>query len=335
MADMNQLNMILAHFYARIESGKSLSELRLDDRFIQHTSLGRNRIYKKVHIGLKSGKTFSESLSGIKGVPAFVSEIIEKGEKTGNLAASLKIVLNHSSIFGSYTYHLRKIVTYVSAILIVLLALLIYYSILFTNIQAGMVDNLPIQVPKYYQLFYVLSQKQFFAGIGAVFTVLIVFLFKTDLTGMIIRHTPFLKKNYFRILSLEFGMMMDHHLSLDTPLDDALHSASKSIRDKTLKKVLDRSILKSKGGNSISNAMFSEPILSKMDIVNTIKLGDNSGNIKELIKELNKLLHDYLSENLDRDMQNFFRWCVAGSGILVGIGIVYIFSAIIFTYSLI
>ena len=332
------LDMILAHLYARVMNNMPLMAGSEEESFSEISSLGKRHLYKKIRLELERGKTLSEALSSVKGFPSFLLKIIQRGEDSGNLATALKIVLDHYPIFARFRFHMRSIYSYISVILIFLLAFLIYFSYIFTNTYTTVLGNTSPGFPAMYRLFFLASNPYFIAffAVAVIAAYLLVrYVLKIDLIDYIIRRTPVMNRNYFRVLSLELGTLYNYNLELGLPHHRALAEAIEGLGKDRTSHSLKRVLSLVENGESLSSALASETLLADMPALDFIGLGEGTGKPRELITELNQFLHKYLSVNLDKEMQNLFRWCIGACGILVGIGVVYVFSAILSYYSLI
>jgi len=337
MAHSAGLDMILAHLYTRTRNNMPLMAGPEEKRFSEISSLGKRHLYKKIRLELERGKTLSEALSSVKGFPLFLLKIIQKGEDSGNLATALKIVLDHYPVFARFRFHMRSIYAYISVILIFLAAFLIYFSYIFTNTHTTILGNTSPCIPAMYRLFFFVSNSYFLAFfvVAVIAAYLIVrYVLKIDLIDCVTRRTPVMNRNYFRVLSLELGTMYGYNLELGLPHHRALAEAVEGLGKGRTSHSLKRVLSLVENGESLSSALASETLLADMPALDFIGLGEGTGKPRELITELNQFLHKYLSVNLDKEMQNLFRWCIGACGILVGIGVVYVFSAIIYSYSL-
>jgi len=337
MAHSAGLDMILAHLYARARNNMPLMAGPEEESFSKISSLGKRHLYKKIRLELKRGKTLSEALSSVKGFPLFLLKIIQRGEDSGNLATALKIVLDYYPVFARFRFHMRTIYAYISVTLIFLLAFLIYFSYIFTNTYTTALGNATPDLPALFRLFFLAANPYFIAffAVAVIATYLLVrYVLKIDLIDCVIRRTPVMNRNYFRVLSLELGTMYGYNLELGLPHHRALTEAVEGLAKGRTSHSLRRVLSLIENGESLSSALASETLLADMPALDFIGLGEGTGKPRELITELNQFLHKYLSVNLDKEMQNLFRWCIGACGILVGIGVVYVFSAIIYSYSL-
>lgn len=338
MTDIKGLDMILAHLYARARNNMPLMEGPEEEGLPEASSLGKQPLYKEIKLKLGRGKSLSGALSSVKGFPPFFLKIIKRGEDSGDLAKALRIILDHYPVFTRFKFHMRTIYTYLSVTLIFLLAFMIYFSFLFTETHKIVLDSAIPDIPVLFRLFFPVSNHYFiaffaFAVISAL--VLVRYVLKIDLIELIIRRTPIMNRNYFRVLSLELGTAYHYNLELGLPPHQALAEAAeglgKAAASHSLKKVL--SLVEN--GEPLSGAVPSESVLANMPTIGVIGLGEATGKPRELIKEMNEFLHKYLSANMEKEMQNLFRWCVVACGILVGTGVVFVFSAIIYSYTLV
>ena len=337
MAHSAGLDMILAHLYARARNNMPLMAGPEEESFSEISSLGKHHLYKKIRLELKRGKTLSEALYSVKGFPSFFLKIIQRGEDSGNLATALKIVLDHYPVFARFKFHMRTIYAYISVTLIFLLAFLMYFSYIFTNTYTTVLGNATPDLPALFRLFFLASSPYFIAFFAlAVIAAFVVvrYVLKIDLIDCVIRRTPVMNRNYFRVLSLELGTIYDYNLELGLPPHRALAEAVEGLGKGKASHSLKRVLSLVENGESLSSALASETLLADMPALDFIGLGEGTGKPRELITELNQFLHRYLTANLDKEMQNLFRWCIVACGILVGIGVVYVFSAIIYSYSM-
>ena len=331
------LDMILAHLYTRAMNNMPLMTGPEEESFSEISNLGKHPLYKKIRLELKRGKTLSEALSSVKGFPSFLLKIIQRGDDSGNLATALKIVLDHYPVFARFRFHMRSIYAYISVILIFLAVFLIYFSYIFTNTYTTVLGNTSPGLPAMYRLFFLVSNPYFIAffAVAVIAAYLLMrYVLKIDLIDCVIRRTPVMNRNYFRVLSLELGTMYGYNLELGLPHHRALAEAVEGLGKGRTSHSLKRVLSLVENGESLSSALASETLLADMPALDFIGLGEGTGKPRELITELNQFLHKYLSVNLDKEMQNLFRWCIGACGILVGIGVVYVFSAIIYSYSL-
>lgn len=333
MARIKGLDIILTHLYSRAKNNLPLVGGPEEEIFSKISSLGKNPLYKKIKLGMERGKSLSETLSIIKGFPPFFLQIIKRGEDSGNLAKALKIVLDHFSIFTRFKFHIWTIYTYVFAILLLFLAFVCYYSHLFVKVHAIASEHSPTYIPDLFRPFFIASNQYFIVFVVFLIIVLLVLALKRNLIDFFIKRTPVMSRNYFRILSLELGTICSYNLELGLPLNVALAKAVEGVGDKKIYRSLKKMLLLIEKGEPFSKAMSTEPILKNMPVINVMGLGEATGKGLELINELNNLLHQHLANNLDRDMRNLFRWCVVFCGILVGAGTIYVFNAILSTYS--
>ena len=337
MAHIAGLEVILAHLHARARNNMPLMAGPEEESFSEVSSLGKHPLYKKIKVELERGRSLSGALSSVKGFPSFFLKIIKRGEDCGDLTKALKTILDHYPVFTRFKFHMRTIYSYISVTLIFLLAFIIYFSYLFAETHVIVLGNAIPDIPALFRLFFLVSNQYFIAFLAFVVItafVIVRYVFKIDLIDLIIRRTPVMRRNYFRVLSLELGTIYNYNLELGLPPHRALAEAVEGLVKGEISHSLKKALSLVQNGNSLSSALASESVLANMPATNVIGLGEATGKSHELIKEMNEFLHAYLSANLDKEMQNLFRWCVVACGILVGIGVVYVFSAIIYSYTL-
>jgi type II secretory pathway component PulF len=337
VTDIAGLDTILAYLYARTRNNMPLMAGPEEESFSEVSSLEKHPLYKKIKLALQRGKSLSGALSSVKGFPPFFLKIIKRGEDYGDLTRALEIVLDHYPVFTRFKFQIRAIYTYISVTLIFLLAFIIYFSYIFKETQMIVLGNAIPDIPVLFRLFFLVSNQYFiafFAFVVITAFVIVRHVCKVDLIDLIIRRTPVIKRNYFRVLSLELGTIYNYNLELGHPPHRALAEAVEGLVRGKISHSLKKVVSLVQNGYSLSSALASESILANMPAIDVIGLGEATGKPRELIKEMNEFLHKYLSANLDKEMQNLFRWCVVACGILVGIGVVYVFSAIIYSYTL-
>jgi type II secretory pathway component PulF len=338
MYDTAGLEVILTHFFNRIKENMPLTPGPEEEALFKVSSLGRNPLYQKTKKELQKGKSLSDALSSVRGLPPFFLKVIKRGEASGNLAKALKIVLEHYPVFARLKFHMYTVYAYVSVTLVFLLAFIVFFSFMFCETYSIALTHTMPEVPTLFRLLFLISNPYFivFFTLAVIAGFAIVrYGLRTDVSGLIIRHTPVIKQNYSRILSLEIGTMYHYNLELGLPPQQALAEAVKGLGKGEISHSLKRTLAMIEEGQSLRGALASESALAGIPAIDVIALGEATGKAQELVEELIEFLHKYLSANLDKEMQNLFRWCVVACGVFVGIGIVYVFSAIIYSYSFI
>lgn len=338
MTDIKGLNMILAHLYARAKNNRPLMAGPEEESFSEVSSLGKHPLYKKVKLELERGRSLSDALSAVKGFPPFFRKIIKRGEDSGDLTKALEIILDHYPVLTRFKFHMRTIYTYLSITLIFLLAFIVYFSYIFTETHMIVSDSAVPDIPVLFRLFFLISNHYFTAFLAlAIIIAFIVmrFALKIDLIDLVIRRTPIMNRNYFRVLSLELGTTYNYNLELGLPPHGALVDAVEGLGKRGVSHSLKKVLSLAENGEPFSAAVTSESVLANMTAIDFIGLGEATGKPRKLIKEMNEFLHRYLSSNLEEEMQSLFRWCVVACGILVGTGVAFVFSAIIYSYALV
>ena len=335
MPGKREIEAALAHLFARAQMELPLTGP--DEQVIETaSSLKKNRVYRQIRRVMERGGSLSEALADVKGLPAFSLQAIRQGERAGRQAAAMKMVMDHYPVHYQFQHHVRWIYAYVLAVVISLAAFLLLYAhyvlpMILLSAELGGFGDVSARYGWLNLFRNPITNVVLVAG--AVLLILTIhFRFPMDVLGALIRKVPILRPAFFKVVSLELGLLFRNGLALGMTDEQALEKAADGIGDKVIRRALKQAVQEVRNGETLSKALVSKPILKALPAVEAIRLGTLSGRIGELLQEQSSFLMEYLDENMEKEMALLLKSCVVMCGVLVGACVFYAFKMVVSAY---
>ncbi len=263
---------------------------------------------------LKGGKSFSDILDEGKKFYNFKGfiPIIKMGEKTGNLGGSfLQISLNlerwikiKNEIVNALIYPFLLICTSLVAIYI----MLVYVIPRFEGIVKSFKVVLPFHTLILFKLSIFLNNNQQIILVTGILILLLVLIFirnsnfkrfLNELTYKI----PVVKNIKFSSESIHFLSSFSNLLSGGVPILESINLASESFTSEEIRNILRKVSLSLRKGELLADSIKEAGIFPEI-IPNMLRVGEESGNLPEVLNELYNLFSERYLKKTKR-LMNF------------------------------
>lgn len=295
--------------YFYIKSGFTIDKsFELLQRSIKESDF--NMIITYIYEDIKKGKSFSEALAANKNnyFNDFIISIIKSGELSGKLENSLKLIKdylkNNYKVYNKITSSMIYPLFVVSVSLIILFVLMLF---VIPSVSV-MFEKADINLPLLTRL--VLSASNFLINYFyflLVFVILFVLFFikyvkKSKLFFKFISYIklkiPVYKNIYLTEILYKFSNSLGSLLSHGVDIITALKVGRDIINNYYYSKYLNNAITDFKGGEKLSSLM------NKYDLFNsnfneTIKLGEESGQLSSILTDVSEYYKDELNDGLE------------------------------------
>lgn len=254
------------------------------------------RFLRETYNGILEGKQLSDMLVPQYGFDPEVQMQIKSGEKSGNIASSIKAIVERMTREGGTKSMVLKQLSYPIIVVIIMIGV-VYYIL--TNVIPGLTEILVEtggELPKI--TIFLINASEFaqvnglkIIGTLAFFVFLLIYFKKKEYTGYYIDKV-FLKIPVFgeviKLSSLSrYFYIASNMLSGDIPLVTALEVASKAIPNKYMKKRLGSFYTEIKKQGTPLDILMSNfnPTSEYADLVNT---GLSTGRIEEIFEKISQ-----------------------------------------------
>lgn len=322
-----------------IEAGMSLVpalEVLISDN-------NNNKYFTLVLTNIKSnieeGKSLSDSLRLFPDIfDESYTSIVQAGEESGQLTE----VLNNLADKFKRDFELRKQITgalfYPGIILSVLVVVGIVMMIVVVPKVINVFDKLNVKLPITTRILIgitnILTFNYILTIVGFLLFItggILLFRSKTGNKILIFLKTKLpIIKNVARTVDLaRLTSTLSILLKAGVPIERALEITAQIITDKDLKKVLEESLDKIKGGTSIAQSLASKDKVIPEIMLRIIDIGEKTGNLEKVLKTLNQSFDDDVKDKLKtiatliEPMMMIFVGIVVGGFVISIIGPIY------------
>ena len=326
---------VLSHYYAKSVNGIPFAADSNEKGFSLNRGLTNGPLYKSINQRLERGESLYSAFSAEKGIPDQLLNILKKGEETGNVTTALGTILEMIPTYNVFRFHVYGIISYLLLTTAVFIVAIIYYSRSFTEVISYIPPYVTFEIPFIFKPLLLLSNSTFIGIlilVAAVSLISIKFFYGQELLNILLRVMPMIKQNYFRLLSIEIATNCIHSMKMGFTTEKALQESVEGLQDKTICESFKSALASVSNGTSLSGALASQNVLSSLPVISALRLGDKSGKTLDLLKEQKAFLQEYLDNNLEDEMKQLFALSILTLGMILGAGIIYIFSSIFFTY---
>ena len=285
------------------------------------------RILSDMAKDVQIGKSISETMEKNPTIfgPLYVN-MIRVGESGGNLDKSIDYLVGYLKRDYELLKKTKGAMTYPIVVFFVLILVVI---IMFTFILPKLTDTfveldveLPLLTRGLIALVDGFSSYSYIIFPGLILLIFLARMFFKSTSGRATIHkfnitAPLIKKATLRLNLSRFTLTLSSLLNSGMPIVEALNICGKSMTNDYYSKAILDSAKKVKGGMPLSDALKKFPDLFPNLTVQMIRVGEESGTMDNILKELNS----FYEEELDQFVKNL-------SSIIEPIMVVFIGSVV-------
>lgn len=281
-------------------------------------------ILEKVLKGIREGKTIAQAFSEASFLNPLIISMISAGEAIGKISSAFENIADYYRFQIQLKSELKNAITYpiflVIASIITIFVIFRFILPRFFNLFAELTLPLPAKI------LYFLGKVLSFLNWYIFLAILIIFLVLKK--ALVIEEVKkrinplILKGPIFRdlILNLDysrFSYSMYSMLKSGVDFVDSLYLSKNVVLNKELKRFFESSILEIKKGRSIAE-VFRESRLISPVFYNMIKVGEESGNLKEIFWELHSMYEENFKNRVKRLLSLAEPVIITLTGLLIG-----------------
>lgn len=281
-------------------------------------------ILEKVLKGIREGKTIAQAFSEASFLNPLIISMISAGEAIGKISSAFENIADYYRFQIQFKSELKNAITYpiflVIASIITIFVIFRFILPRFFNLFAELTLPLPAKI------LYFLGKVLSFLNWYIFLAILIIFLVLKK--ALVIEEVKkrinplILKGPIFRdlILNLDysrFSYSMYSMLKSGVDFVDSLYLSKNVVLNKELKRFFESSILEIKKGRSIAE-VFRESRLISPVFYNMIKVGEESGNLKEIFWELHSMYEENFKNRVKRLLSLAEPVIITLTGLLIG-----------------
>lgn len=291
--DLKEISVFCRQFSIIISSGISIANgLAIVKQQIQNKNLKYilDQVYKEV----EKGKDLSEAMSMHKEFPNMLLHMVKIGEATG----TLPIVLGNMADFYNKQYKqkqkIKQALTYPSIVAFVSVGVILFLIIKIVPLFADMFEKLQAgTLPASTRVLMFISgvMTNYWYIIVGVLLVMVIFLekfyksrstsYKHDMNKL---KWPIYGGLNKRILTSRFASTLGILIGSGISIIDSFIIAEQVIDNLVIKKAIHESAEEIKKGEGIADSLKNKNLFPDM-LIEMIKIGEESGNLKELLQE--------------------------------------------------
>ncbi len=210
--------------------------------------LGKNPVAKDIHSGLSSGLGVADSFGRSNSFNQYEMDLIESGEKSGNLEAAFKGILDlqhfknelRSRILSVSIYPLLVLVTALGTVIFMVGYIIPSFQEVFNQSQG----DLPELTKLIFELSNVLEAwlSSFSFWLGVIFLLVFFFLYRAQLGDIMLLvgfSIPSIRTRIISLIRFSFFSIMAVQLNAGIPFVQALEQSKKFLMVKSLRNKLD------------------------------------------------------------------------------------------------
>ncbi len=286
---------------------------------------------KEIGIEVQKGSSFASSMKETDMYPKLMVNMLESGELTGNLDEIFETLSEHYSKESKINKKIMNAMMYpiiLTGVMVISLNLIFMFLIpIFVDMLAGM--ELPLST----RILITLSNmtKKYWYLIISATTVIIISIKKyiksnggkKNLDELIFK-LPLLKKPTITIATSRFTRTLSTLLKNGIPLITALETSANVTNNEVIKEGIKDVVTKIKKGRSLSIAIKELEIFPPM-VISMMSIGEESGNLEELLSRTADFYDDELETALQRLVSLLEPVLIVVMGVIVGFIMVSIF----------
>lgn len=266
-------------------------------------------VTQSLYDSVKEGKMLSEAMERHPKVFDSISvNLVRMGEQTGNLQLAFRNIYNN--IKWSYEMK-RKTIKAIRYPLFSLFVMLLVATIMLKVVVpkvTGFIMEQGITIPTYTTALIKTSeffQNYFFRiGIGlVVFYIFLKILSKIKFVGLIVDnlklHTPVFGDLITKLEMSRFTKFFGVTFASGIPILDCLRISGSVVKNKAIKKEVDRIKQLVTDGMSVSNALSTSSYFPNM-VVRMFKIGEESGNITESMDNIQYFYDSEVNDTVEK-----------------------------------
>lgn len=285
--------------------------------------------------GIREGRSVTQAFSEANFLPPLLLSMISAGEAIGKLASAFENVAEYYKFRINFRNELKSALAYpVFLIIASLITIFIVFRFIlprFFGLFADLTLPLPAKI-LYTTGLFVSKIKWYYLPI---IILLLWLIFKTDFLKNLrekifqyIIKLPILQR-FARDLDLaRFSHSMYSMLKSGIDFIDALYLSKNIVLNKNLQSFLDYAILEIRKGMSISDAFKNAPYITPI-YYNMLKVGEESGNLKEIFWELYTMHEENFRNNIKRILALIEPAIITLTGIFIGLIVISIILTVI------
>lgn len=269
-----------------------------------------NMIISSISDDVKRGKTFSESLASQHNgyFNNFIVNVVKSGEISGSITNSLKLIKDY--LTNNYKVYNKITTSMVYPLFVVSVSVIILFVLMLFVIPSVslMFESAEIDLPLLTQTVIGISNFviNYFYFIIAFFIILIYFFIKYikksyiffKFTGFIKLKFPVYKNIYMTEILFKFSNATGILLANGVNIITALNTGKDIINNHYYTVAFNELISDFKGGEKLSS-LFKKYNLFNNDFNETVKLGEESGQLSVILKDISEYYREELNEKLD------------------------------------
>lgn len=287
------------------------------DRFFEE-------ILREIYKDLQEGKSVQESFKKRGVFNELINSMISAGESIGNLSQAFENIADYLKFQIQFRKEIQNALTYpIFLIIASLVTLLVIFKFILPRFFALFQGtNLPLSAKLLLSLGKIFSGKIFFILIFIIFS--LIFLYKR---GHLAFLRPFLQGIWYKIpllKSLLFNLDLSRfsysmHSMLKGGIDfvDALYLSKNLVRSRELRDLFESSIYEIRKGKSIHEAFSTSTLLPEI-FYHMLKVGEETGNLKEVFFELYSIYEEKFKTTVKRLLTLLEPIIITLTGLLVG-----------------
>lgn len=282
------------------------------------------RSLEKVQKGIREGKSISQAFRETNLLPPLMLSMISAGEAIGKLASAFENMADFyqfriqfkNEIKSALTYPLFLVTASIITVFIVFRFILPKFFSLFADL------HLPLPSKILYSFGLALSHIKWY-HLPLIFF-LLLFLLRTPLW-------PLLKERFTQVFTklplikgfikdldyARFSHSMYSMLKSGIEFVDALYLSKNIILNEDLRQFLDHAILEIRKGHSIAEVFKNTTYFSPV-YYNMLKVGEESGNLKEIFWELYNMHDENFKNNVKRLLSLLEPIIITLTGLIIG-----------------
>lgn len=279
---------------------------------------------QKILKDLKEGKSISESFKKTNIFNEFIQSMIESGESIGNIVSAFENIADYlkfqiqfkSEIKNALAYPVFLVIASFTTLIVVFKFILPRFFSIFGQ------TSLPLPAKILMGAGKIFSGANFYILLGlALFYIILVRMGKIP---SVIPHLwrfafriPIIKKLMLYLDYTRFCYSMHSMLKSGIDFVDSLYLSKNLVRNKELQSFLESSIYEIRKGRSISEVFSASRTLPEI-FYNMIKVGEESGNLKEIFLELHFMYEEKFKSSVKKLISLLEPSIITITGIIVG-----------------
>ncbi|ONI45743.1 hypothetical protein AN641_03445 [Candidatus Epulonipiscioides gigas] len=292
--------------YTLIKSGINLYETLV---IIHHGNPKKeiNKLTKILINHIQKGETFSEALSKVNHIPAFIISAIKAGEKSGSLEEILEIIMNQLKIEVEMTKKIKQVTLYPKIVGVTMLfSLLISVKFIFPTLTKTFSEQditLPFVTRAFIQMTDFLNHNYLLLIILITTCFVGLNIFKKWAYGnklleqlkiKIPKIGTLYKLNHNKEIANYIGLLISSGLSIG----EATEIFRKSTNSYLLKSIFEKSNKNIIQGKFLSETLKDKPIIMSY-LLEIIKIGEKSGGLGASLLRIGK----YFEKNYEIELK--------------------------------